>query len=154
MCFHSCNNYDKSPDNHQPVIEKNVSDTTSDYEYEPNARPGGELPTGYNTIASTDSIEAALYDANKIYLSKDNQTIDLLNPAGNTVDFQYFIYSNESKTDILFSSKMIAPSKYIKWNAYDICKSGETTLYITVKTFDVDSHKECNSYTTKMYIVK
>lgn len=156
LCFHACNNYaDRNiTDNHQPVIENHISDTTSDYEYENSAQLGGELPTGKNSIAGTDSIEAALYDANKIYLSKSNQTIDLINSADNTVDFQYFIYSDENNTNLLFSSKLIAPGKYIKWNAYDICASGDTTLYVTVKTFDVGSHKECNGYTTKMYIVK
>lgn len=164
FCFHSCHNHaDKNiTDNHNPEIESQINDTTSyyenptspQYEFESNAQPGGELPTGKNSIAGADSIEAALYDANKIYLSSNGKTIDLINPAGNTVNFQYLIYADEKNTELLFSSKLISPGKYIKWNAYDICKSGETTLYVTVKTFDVDSFNECNGYTTLMYIVK
>lgn len=101
---------------------------------------GNNPVNGKNSEASTENIDIPGY-AN-IYLNAEAKTINLINPKGNTVYFQYTISNEEG--DVLVETNLISPNKMVEKDLYSLLDKGEHTLSFMISTYDVETMELCN----------
>ena len=111
----------------------------------------GEMPTNNDKTPLTSSIEIPGYTF--AYVSKDEQTIKLVNPERNTVYFKYIISMND---ETLVETEYIKPNSQIDVNMYEkISTPGEYELNMYIATADVETNEPCTganqTFTLKVY---
>ena len=73
-------------------------------------------------------------------ITKDNPTINLINPENNSVYMQFKVTYNGKE---LYSTDLIAPGKMDTFNIYKHLDSGQHTLIYEINTYDVDTKELC-----------
>lgn len=80
---------------------------------------------------SKEKIKIPLYES--FDLNKENNTIELINPKENNVNFKYEIYKDD---ELIFETKEIEPNGSETFNVLNYLDEGEYTLYFKIKCFD------------------
>jgi hypothetical protein len=80
----------------------------------------------------------------KLYVSKNQPNVPLVNPPENTVYFQYAIYAGEK---LIHETELIKPGDMLRWDAHSVFESGDYAIEIKILTCDIDSQAECNGAT-------
>ena len=106
----------------------------------------GDLPSnGKNSEANSESTQIPGYT--DLYVSAENPEIQLINPEGNTVYFQYTISENDTT---IFETKAIAPNKMVTCNLKELLPVGEHTLNFSISTYDIETEAACNGATQEV----
>ena len=86
---------------------------------------------------SEEKIKIPLYES--FDLNKENNTIELINPKENNVNFKYEIYKDD---ELIFETKKIEPNNSESFNVLNYLDNGEYNLYFKIRCFD--DNKEVN----------
>lgn len=82
----------------------------------------------------------------QVYIANANETVALVNPAVNTVDFTYTIVDADGTK--LYTTSKIRPGKYVPFSIGKLYPHyGSYTLAFIVRTYDTDTGIECTSIT-------
>lgn len=88
-----------------------------------------------NGIEYTEYVGYGMLD-----ITKDNPTINLINPENNSVYMQFNVTYNDKE---LYSTDLIAPGKMDTFNVYNHLDSGQHTLIYEITTYDVETKELC-----------
>lgn len=110
---------------------------------------GNNPINGKNSKASSERFDVLSYS--DIYLSEDNKFVNLINPEGNTVYFQYCI-TNEAG-EVLTETDLIAPNSMVERDLYSVLSKGENELIFTIRTFDVKTQEPCTGVDLSVKII-
>ena len=89
--------------------------------------------------------------AQNYVIDKNNQEIYLVNPAGNSVYFKYFI-SLEDTNKCVYESSYIPSNKMERANLYELFPKGEYDLILFIETIDEETQEQCNSAQLETHI--
>jgi len=77
-------------------------------------------------------------------LSKDNTSIHLINPDGNTVYLKYLLSIDGTE---IYESDYIKPNAMVKANLYDVLNAGSYNVDVTISSIDIETKTACNGAT-------
>lgn len=127
VIFISIINIDSSHETDSNKPDKQIADTV---------KSDGNVTNNDLFIPDTGSIEFAGYDL--VYAAEESKIILLENPKVNDVYFTYTITDNNDGKVLLEETDLIPPGTALEWNAWDIVPSGEYTITMHIRTYDMN----------------
>ena len=102
----------------------------------------GNIDNGYKAPEVSDE-QIKVQGKSTIYI-REGDTVDLVNPADNTVYFKYTVVLGD---EVLYEmDEWIAPGQKVSWKAYEyLTKPGEYTISYQIATKDIETHDDCNA---------
>lgn len=102
----------------------------------------GEIDNGYRAPEVSDE-QIKIQGKSTVYIRKGGK-VDLVNPADNTVLFQYTVLKDG---EVIFKQEdWILPGEKIEWDAYTYLNTpGEHTISYHISTKDVNTYADCNA---------
>ena len=82
-------------------------------------------------------------------ITKDDPILQLGNPKGNTVYFEYIII-DKKENKVIYKTNGIKPGMAVEWNPYDHLKKGTYELGVNINTYDLETARGCNGAKQKM----
>lgn len=79
--------------------------------------------------------------ATQYLIDSNNPSIQLINPKNNTVNMQFTVYVDGKKIE---ETKLVKPNAAKSLNLKKILKKGMYKMDVKIRTYDVDTNKECN----------
>lgn len=102
------------------------------------------VKNGKDSTASTDTTSFPGYS--QVYIANASETVALVNPSENTVDFSYTLLDADGKE--LYTTSKIRPGKYIPFSIGKLYPYyGSYALTFVVRTYDTVTGVECTSVT-------
>lgn len=110
----------------------------------------GKLPkSGKDSFGGEDTTTFPGY--NTVIVTQEAPTMELINPAVNTVDFTYSVVDAEGNT--LYTTSKIRPGKCVPFSIGKLfATKGAYDLSLVVNTYDVNDGTECTSITVPIIL--